>query len=55
MKSTMYPAGELHDIPSMSGTAQYAGIEYAELPVILAVLHCAPSFQAISAASSVSE
>jgi len=30
MKSTGGPAGGLHDIPSMSGMAQYAGIEYAE-------------------------
>jgi hypothetical protein len=33
MKSTMGSAGEFHDIPSMSGTAQYAGVEYEELPV----------------------
>jgi hypothetical protein len=33
MKSTMGSAGELDDIPSMSGTAQYAGVECAALPV----------------------
>jgi hypothetical protein len=34
MKSTMGSAGEFHDIPSMCGTAQYAGVEYAELLAI---------------------
>jgi hypothetical protein len=29
----MGAAAKFHDIPSMSGTAQYAGVEYAELPV----------------------
>lgn len=32
MKSPTGPAGKVHDITSMSGSAQYAGIEYAELP-----------------------
>lgn len=38
MKSTMGLAGEFHDIPSMSGTAQYAEVESAELPVIRRIL-----------------